>query len=127
MGDSSHSLARFQLEFVHEPVADLYETATGVVIEVELPGVEPEDIVIRLMDDMVVVEGVRAEASAPEGRGRKYLCMERNVQSFRRMLSLPSQVDGGAARAKFENGVLTLRFPKHMASKGIKIKIEHGG
>lgn len=121
------SPARYKIEFVHEPVADLYETPSSVVIEVELPGVEPEDILIKLLDDVVIVEGVRAEASATEGRGRKYLCMERNVQSFRRMLSLPSAVDGGAARAKFENGVLTLRFPKHMASKVIKIKIEDGG
>lgn len=126
MGDFLRSPARFHLEFVHEPVADLYETAASVVLEVELPGVEPENILIKLCGDIVVVEGVRAESSVQEGRGRKYICMERNVQSFRRTLALPSGVDGGSAHASFTNGVLTLRFPK-LGGKVIKIKIEDGG
>jgi HSP20 family protein len=113
--------AFFQMESVYEPLVDMYETADSLVFEVDLPGIDPGDVLIKVCDDTLMVEGIRRVHEC--GKRIKYICMERNTLSFRRILKMPAQVDASSGKAMYINGVLTLKFPK-LREKVVKIRIE---
>lgn len=105
----------------YQPLADLYETEESLVIEMDIPGVRPEDIIIKACDDIVIIEGMKREDRA-EGR-LKYICMERNFESFRRIIKMPVSVNYTAGKASYKEGVVTITLPK-IKDKVFRIKIE---
>jgi len=104
------------------PLVDLYETDDNLVLEMDLPGVDPEDVLIKVYDDSIIIEGIKREQRTE--KGFKYMCMERSFESFRRMIKIPVPVNSVAGRASYSNGVVTLTFPK-IKERVIKIKIEN--
>jgi HSP20 family protein len=108
------------------PLLDLYETGDYLVCEVDAPGIDPADISVQVYEDLLIIEGVRTEHSGPCAQDVKYLCMERGVKTFRRVVKMPVSVNTMAGEAFYANGVITIRFPK-LQGKLIKIKIERKG
>jgi HSP20 family protein len=104
----------------YQPVVDVYETNDSLVFEVDLPGISPDDVLVKVYDDIVIIEGVKRER---RGERRNYLCMERKFAGFRRILTMPIRVDAAAGKASYSEGVLMVRFPK-LRDAVIKIKIE---
>lgn len=112
----------FQADAVNfQALLDLYETEDELVVEMDVPGISQKDIVINVFDDMLVVEGARRKEY--EGKRLKYICLERNFESFRRVVRIPVHVDCMNAKASYNEGVLKITFPK-LGGKVIKIKIE---
>lgn len=105
------------------PLLDLYETVDYLVCEVDAPGVDPADISIQVYEDLLIIEGVRAEHNSLCAQQLKYLCMERGVKTFRRVVKMPVSVNTVAGEAFYANGVITIRFPK-LQGKLITIKIK---
>jgi HSP20 family molecular chaperone IbpA len=88
------------------PRADVYETQDGVLVSVELAGVEAEDLDVQLFEDAVVVEGSRPVPEAfSDGR---YHLAEIPRGRFRLRLALQGVVDPDRAEARFEAGLLEL-------------------
>jgi HSP20 family protein len=89
---------------------DIYETGNELIFEIDLPGIEPDDISIRVYGDMLIIEGTRNDA------GREpdlhYVCMERGIRGFRRVLKIPVPVNASPSEAFYSRGVITIRFPK---------------
>jgi HSP20 family protein len=115
-------LRRWMNEPVHEaefvlPV-DVREEDAAYVISAVVPGMKAEDISIQILDDVVTLEGVRQ--SNDDG----YLMRELPYGTFRRSLSLPVAVDGDAAEASVEDGLLTLRVPKAETALAKVIKVQ---
>lgn len=113
-----------RFEVMDQPFLDLYETDENLVIEIDLPGINPEDILIKVFEDIVIVEGIKRETE--KERRLRYICMERNFESFRRIIRLPVAVNSMAGKAIYSEGVLKLTLPK-IREKVFKIKIEIGG
>ncbi len=111
----------YQVEPCSWPLIDLYETDESLVFEADLPGIDPENVSVKVYEDLLIIEGMRAEASCETKL--KYLCMERDTKGFRRMLKIPVPVNIPAGEASYENGVMTVKFPK-LKGKIIKIKVE---
>jgi HSP20 family protein len=90
------------------PLADLEETDDEYVIEIELPGVQREDIDVAISDRRVRVTGVRKE------KERKGILRRRTraVGEFAFEIALPGEVDGDSAEAHLEDGMLLIRVPK---------------
>lgn len=118
---SPERLVYIQAEAVYEPLVDLYETDESLVFEVELPGIDPGDVLVKVYDDIVIIDGVKREIR--EGKLLGYVCMERKFASFRRVLRIPVAVNAQEGRASYNEGVLTVTFPK-LKNKVIRIKIE---
>lgn len=110
-----------RFEAVDEPHLDLYETDENLVIEIDLPGVNPEEILIKVFEDIAIIEGIKKEID--KERRLRYICMERNFDSFRRIIRLPVAVNSMAGKALYSEGVLKLTLPK-IKKKVFKIKIE---
>jgi HSP20 family protein len=92
------------------PRADVYETADRILVTVELPGLDPDDVGIQLYEDVLIVEGRR---SVPPGfADGRYHAAEIPRGDLRLQLALPSLIDPEAAEARLERGILELRLPK---------------
>lgn len=114
------SVPYFHTEATSQPLIDLYETDDSLVFKIDLPGINPDEVLIKVFDDIVVIEGVRSERH--DTRRFKYICMERTFEAFRRMIRIPVPVNSTAGKASYNDGVITLSFPK-IREKVIKIKI----
>jgi HSP20 family protein len=93
----------------HEPPLDVYETASEIVIEIELPGMEREDIGLRLFRNVLVLEGVKRKESLP---GVAFHRLERHFGRFVRILEVPPSADPEQVRAQLEQGILVIRFAR---------------
>ena len=91
------------------PRADLREEETQYVIDVDLPGVTPEDIELTLEDGLLTLAGQRrVERSGQDG----YRRIERRAGKFRRRFSLPDAAAADQVSANNRNGVLEIVIPK---------------
>ena len=71
---------------------------------------------------------IRAEKrQETEEEEEGYHCVERTYGAMQRVLTLPEDADGDAIDAKFDNGVLKLRIPKHAARASNSRSIEVQG
>lgn len=92
------------------PLADAYETAEAFVVQMELPGIDEEDIEVHVDGDQLIVRG---ERRAEEGiRPERYYRMERSHGSFSRAFTLTEDVDPSRVKAQFADGLLRLELPK---------------
>ncbi|MGD0885176.1 MAG: Hsp20/alpha crystallin family protein [Thermodesulfovibrionales bacterium] len=105
----------------YQPAVDLYETDDSLVFEIDLPGINTADVLIKVYDDIVIIEGVKRESR--EEKTFNYLCVERKFCGFRRMLKIPIPVNSMEGKASYSEGVITVTFPK-LRDKVIKIKVE---
>jgi HSP20 family protein len=105
----------------YQPLVDTYEAGDCLVFEIEIPGINPEEVLIKVHNDVVIVQGVKREGL--RSGNLRYLCMERKFAGFRRLLKIPVPVNVSEGRASYKDGVITLRFPK-MRSRVLKIEIE---
>ncbi|MDB4960638.1 MAG: heat shock protein Hsp20 [Myxococcales bacterium] len=107
------------------PRVDVTRRDGKVVVQVDLPGVAPENISAVIEDDALLIEGERRdERQFQEGNVWR---SERIYGRFQRVIPLPEGVDTDSVEARFENGVLeiALRAPEQKRSgKQIDIKSE---
>lgn len=91
------------------PSADVANDERGYAIEVELPGVDPDNVEVLQRGQAIVVRGEKHVAR--EKTGRDYHLRERMSGHFVRSFPLPSDADPGKAQARFANGLLTISVP----------------
>ena len=92
------------------PAGDLFETATSLVLKVEVPGMAEEDIDVAIYADALVVEGVR-RCELPAGEVR-YLAAEVRYGPFSLEVPLPTDVDREQVSARYDRGFLYVTLPK---------------
>ena len=105
-----------------EPALDVYETPDHVAVKAAIPGVKSEDVEITITGNTLLISGESKEET--ENKDKNYLRREVRMGSFSRMLELPQGLQTDKADAKFENGILTITFPKaeEVKPKSIKVK-----
>ena len=96
-------------DFLH-PQLDFYENDKQVNIEIELPGVEEQDIHLSISNGRLTIKGQKK--SEREEKRENYYVSERIFGSFERMLELPETIDENRIQAKFEHGILKIFIPK---------------
>ncbi len=103
------------------PAVDIYETEHELVVKADLPDIQPEELDIRVENNILAIRGERKfEKSVKEDN---YLRVERSYGSFARSFSLASTVNTEAIKADYKNGVLTLTVPKREEAKPKQIKV----
>jgi HSP20 family protein len=100
------------------PVADIYETETGYLIAMDLPGIDRESLEIDVDENRLIVKGTRDIAESKQHR------MERPRGKFLRTFTVPGSVDQGRIGAEYKDGVLEVRLPKRSEQKPKKIDIK---
>ena len=104
---------------IHVPLDVSVEDNT-YVIEMIVPGLEPEDLDIEIVEKAIEIQG---EFKAAE-EDVNYLRNERPTGKFRRVIRLPKMLDMEKSDASLKNGILTLRVPvaEEALPRSIKIK-----
>jgi HSP20 family protein len=100
------------------PAADIYETESGYLIAMDLPGINREALQIDVDDNRLVVRGTRPISESKQHRA------ERPRGKFLRTFSVPGSVDQGKIGADYKDGVLQIRLPKRSEQKSKKIDIK---
>ena len=104
------------------PLIDLVETEDALTVKAELPGFAPDQIDVRIEGNVLHLKGeMHREEEKNESR---YHVRERSTSSFQRSVVLPVEVDTDKTEANFENGVLTLKLPKHEHAMPKRIEIK---
>lgn len=103
------------------PAADLYETKDELIVELDLPGFDEEELSLEVTDHTLVIKGERMKE---EEKDKTFYLHERLEKHFERQFKLPPEADVKLAKATFETGVLQVHVPKIEQVKPRKIEIE---
>ncbi|NIN01155.1 MAG: Hsp20 family protein [candidate division Zixibacteria bacterium] len=114
------SLEPFRGEWA--PSLDVSETKDSIVVNAEVPGIDPKDIDISLTNDVLTIKGEKKHEQ--EEKEENYHRIERSYGSFSRSTRLPREVQSDKIKASYKNGVLKITLPKSEEAKEIKIKVE---
>ena len=102
-----------QARFV--PDLSIEETAEGVKISAELPGLEEKDFELSVEDGVFTLRGEKRSETSTEAGG--WSRSERSYGRFERRVALPVAVQESQASATFKNGVLNVTLPKQPETK----------
>jgi HSP20 family protein len=104
------------------PPVDIFEKGDDLLIRAEVPGVDKDDIDIRVENGVLQIRGERRpNAEVQEGNAYR---LERAYGRFNRSFTLPTTVDASRIAAKYKDGVLELSIPKAESAKPKKVQIE---
>jgi len=120
LGDWTGRMNMFDRVFM--PTIDVHETAKGVRVTAELPGLDEKDIEVSLLNGALWIKGEKREEREEE-KGDIYRC-ERQYGSFQRMVELPTEVDADKIKASFKKGVLKVTLPKTKEASRRVISVE---
>jgi HSP20 family protein len=101
------------------PAGALHEEEKAYVVELDLPGVDKQDITIDIADRRLSVTGLRKEKKR-EGVLRH---STRVTGSFSYGALLPSAIDDGSVTATMTDGVLTITLPKAEGTSSRRIAV----
>lgn len=105
-----------------EPTLDVYETPETVVVQAAVPGVKADQVEITVQGNYLAISGQTKSESQTEEKN--YLRRESRSGTFSRMIELPAGLQTDKADAKFEDGVVTITFPKAEQVKPKKITVQ---
>ncbi len=110
-------MPRLRMHEIEEisPSMDIFTEGDDVVMKAELPGMKKEDIDVNLTGDTITISGEKEKEEKVEKKD--YHRFERSYGSFKRLFSLPAEVQTEKASAKFKDGVLEIRIPKTEEAK----------
>jgi HSP20 family protein len=103
------------------PLADVVETPEAYLVELELPGLSREDVVIQAHGDELVVRGERRPATTG---GPVYHRLERRYGPFARGFRFAEEVDPDRITAEFNDGLLRLEVPKAHPRSSTRVRVD---
>jgi HSP20 family protein len=101
---------------VYYPALDVYENSDGLCVELEIPGVNPDDVNVEVIGRTLMITGMKKDVLA--NRGVRYVRMERGFGKFTRELDIPERFNLEKIEANFIDGVLKIRVTR--AEDGVK-------
>ena len=103
------------------PSLDVSQTRDAVLVRVELPGMNADDIDISLYDNFLTISGEKKRQE--EGTEEDYHQTECFCGGFRRRVRLPFQVEADAVEAEYKKGILKIMLPKRQPTAGKAITV----
>ena len=104
------------------PAVDILETENELILKADVPGVNLEDIDVRVVNDTLTLKGERHFQQDDSVKG--FHRLERGYGSFVRSFAVPATVEADKVAAQYRNGVLTVTLPKKEAAKPRQVKVE---
>jgi HSP20 family protein len=104
------------------PAVDIKENDSDIRIDLELPGLKPEDVEITAENGLLSIRGEK-RSERKEGEEGRYHVVERSYGTFMRTFTLPQGVDENQIQAEFNEGVLSIRIPKTALPQPKRIQI----
>jgi HSP20 family protein len=103
------------------PAVNVHESETGYTLEVAAPGLQKEHFHINLDGRVLSISAEQKEEKKEENG--KWTRKEFSYSSFKRVFTLPENVNENSIEARYENGILTVSVPKAEEVKPKQIEI----
>jgi HSP20 family protein len=103
------------------PAAEGWMENGTYVIRLALPGVDPKDVEVSWMDNVLTVKGERK--AAEDSTGKDYFVREVAYGAFQRTFELPEGVDAADVKATHANGMLEVKVPAPRVAKPRMIEV----
>jgi len=110
-----------ETESVVAPFVDVYETDDDFHLVANMPGVTRDDVKLKLEEGSLSILG---KVNYKDLKNRKYILNENEIGNYYRKFRISNSVDETKIEARFENGQLTVRLPKHDRIKPRTIEIK---
>ena len=107
------------------PAVDIYEDEHNLVLKLEVPGLNEEDLNVSLENNTLTVTGERKFEK--EEKEENFHRIERRFGSFTRTFRLPNTVDVEKVEAGYDKGILKITLGKRAEAKPKQIKVNVGG
>jgi HSP20 family protein len=105
------------------PAVDIREGEKELALEVELPGIKPEDVEITAENGILTVRGEKHSERKEGDESSRYHMVERSYGSFMRSFQLPPGLDESKIEADYNDGILSVHIPKTALPQPRKIQI----
>ena len=106
------------------PAVDVYEDEQNLVLKLEVPGVNEEDLNVSVENNTLTVQGERKFEK--EEKEENFHRIERRYGSFTRTFKLPTTVDTEKVEANYDKGILKIALAKRAEAKPKQIKVGNG-
>jgi HSP20 family protein len=110
-----------ETESVVAPFVDVYETDDDFHLVANMPGVTRDDVKLKLEEESLSIFG---KVNYKDLKNRKYILNENEIGNYYRKFRISNSVDETKIEARFENGQLTIKLPKHDRVKPRTIEIK---
>jgi HSP20 family protein len=90
------------------PAADVYRTVDGWIVKVDLAGIRPADVEVRLDDRVLRISGSRRDGTC--GEGISHYQLEITYSRFEKMIQFPRPIDHATVERDYHDGLLILRL-----------------
>jgi len=107
------------------PPVDVYEDEHNLILKLEVPGVNEEDLNVSLENDTLVIQGERKFEK--EEKEENFHRIERRYGAFTRTFKLPNTLDSEKVEANYEKGILKITIGKKAEAKPKQIKVAAAG
>jgi HSP20 family protein len=108
------------------PAADVYETDKTVELHLDMPGISPDAIDVKLEGNELTISAERKTEKTENDKDKGWVRRERFAGSFRRTFTLSDTLEGTTPEASYRHGVLVVTLPKREAAqpRSFKVKVE---
>jgi HSP20 family protein len=106
------------------PAVNVGGTQTSVEVYVFAPGVEPAAIDVNLDRGVLTISGERKNALPPSDEKTALHTNERFTGRFRRVISLPDDIDPSAVSANYRDGVLHVSVKRRESAQPRRIEVQ---
>ncbi|MBK6316512.1 MAG: Hsp20/alpha crystallin family protein [Blastocatellia bacterium] len=105
-----------------QPSVDIFENDSDIVIKVELPEVNRDDVQVNLDDRTLTIRGERKLEFEDKREG--YHRIERSYGQFARSFTVPPNINREGLKASYKDGILRVTLPKAEEAKPRQITVE---
>ena len=106
------------------PPVDVYEDEHNLVVKLEIPGVNEDDLDVQVENNTLTVKGERKFEK--EEKEENFHRIERRYGSFLRTFRLPNTIDTDKVEAHYDKGILKVSLAKREEAKPKQIKVGAG-
>ena len=94
---------------------DVRQDGDTITVDASIPGIDAENISATVDDGVLTIKG--ETCTDTEKKDARYYLRERRAGAFHRSVRLPETVDTDKAESTYQNGVLSISFPKQESKK----------
>jgi HSP20 family protein len=106
------------------PALNVGSTPTSVEVYAFAPGLEPASIEVDIDRGVLTIGGERRSPLPADDEKATLHINERFAGRFRRVVSLPDDVDSDAVRADYRDGVLHVSIPRRESAQPRRVSVQ---
>ena len=108
------------------PPVDIYETREEIIVAAYLPGLDSRNVSIEVQEDYLTLSGEQQSVLCfhEEENAAQHMAGIPRFGKFSFSFQLPASVDANQAQAKYQEGILCVRFLKAQSARPIRVRIQ---